>query len=186
LILDSNEINAFASPGGHIFITRRLMQLCTSEDMLAAIIAHELAHVMLRHSIEIINATRFESEMSAIAGRAAATAARVSPESARANNYRNSVAATIDAIMTNGYSQQQEYAADIEAIVLLVSTGYDPRAMRSVLDLLQQNMPQRVSGLYSTHPSPEMRINNIQPLMSRFQNVTVPQQRVQRFRSISL
>jgi Zn-dependent protease with chaperone function len=186
MILDSNEINAFASPGGHIFITKRLMQLCTSEDMLAAIIAHELAHVMLRHSIEIINSTRFEAEMSEIAGWASATAAKVSPEAARANNFRNSVASTIDAIMTNGYSQQQEYAADTEAVVLLVSTGYDPRAMRSVLDLLQQNMPQRVTGLYSTHPSPAMRINNIQPLMARFQNVNVPQQRAQRFRSVRL
>jgi predicted Zn-dependent protease len=186
LILDSNEINAFASPGGHIFITRRLMQLCTSEDMLAAIIAHELAHVMLRHSIEIINATRFEAEMSSIAGRASATAARVSPEAARATNFRNSISSAIDTLMKNGYSQQQEYAADIESIVLLASSGYDPRAVRSALDILQQNLPSNATGLYSTHPSPALRINNIQPLMQRFQNVDVPQQRVQRFRAIRL
>jgi Zn-dependent protease with chaperone function len=182
LILDSNEINAFASPGGHIFVTKRLIELCTSEDMLAAVIAHELAHVMLRHSIEIINATKFEAEMSSIADWASSTAGRTSPEAARAANLRNSVSSTIDALMSNGYSQQQEYNADLEAVVLLASAGYDPKAMRSVLDLLQRSTPQRVSGLYSTHPSPGLRINNIQAL--QFRNVEIPQQRIQRFRNI--
>ena len=55
LILDSPELNAFASPGGHILVTKGLVESAASEDMLAAIIAHELAHVKLKHGMAIIN-----------------------------------------------------------------------------------------------------------------------------------
>jgi predicted Zn-dependent protease len=69
-ILNSSELNAFASPGGHIFITKGLIEEVHSEDALAGIIAHELAHIMLRHGMKIINETRFESEIDSMAQRA--------------------------------------------------------------------------------------------------------------------
>ncbi|MDR3019987.1 MAG: M48 family metalloprotease [Treponema sp.] len=181
MILDSNEFNAFASPGGHIFVTRRLVETVTSEDMLAAVIAHELAHVMLRHSITIINDTRFESQMSSIASAAAATAARTSSQASQAANFRNSISGTIDILMTNGYSQAQEYEADIEAIMLLARAGYDPGALMEMLRVLQQSQGNQSSGLYSTHPSPQFRMGNIQAL--QFRENTTRQQRAQRFQN---
>jgi len=82
--------------------------------MLAAIIAHELAHVMLRHGVTAINEARFLSEMSTAAGRAAGTTRTTSTGAARTAELRNSVTTAIDTLMTNGYSQTQEYEADIE------------------------------------------------------------------------
>jgi predicted Zn-dependent protease len=62
LILDSPEINAFATPGGHIFITRALIQAVESEDALAAVIAHEMAHIHLKHGIAAVNNIKLTRE----------------------------------------------------------------------------------------------------------------------------
>jgi predicted Zn-dependent protease len=181
-ILDSNELNAFASPSGHIFITKRLIETVTSEDMLAAIIAHELAHVALRHSIAIINRTRLESELSAIADWAADTAAGFSDTARQAAEFRGSIIRTVDTLMRSGYSQTQEFEADLEAIVILSKAGYDPRALLELLRLLQrQGEPQR-SGLNSTHPNSTLRIANIERF--NYPNVTTGEYRTARFKNL--
>jgi predicted Zn-dependent protease len=180
MILNSDEFNAFASPAGHIFLTKKLVESAASEDMLAAVIAHELAHVMLRHSVAIISETRFADEMNAIADWAAGTAARNSSSASRAVNFSGSITRTVDVLMKSGYSQAQEFEADMEAVVLLSRTGYDPAALLEMLAVLQQN--QQRNGLYSTHPSPEMRIANLQRL--RFQPVNTARFRLPRFRNI--
>jgi len=181
MILDSNEFNAFASPAGHIFITKRLIEMVTSEDMLAAVIAHELAHVMLRHSVTIINQSRFETEMSAMADWAAGAAARLSNNAGQALDFRNSVAKTVDTLMRNGYTQTQEFEADIEAVAILSRAGYDQRAMIELLRMLQRQGLQR-GGVYSTHPDPMFRISNIERY--NYPNVNTGQFRADRFRNL--
>jgi len=181
MILDSDEFNAFASPAGHIFITKRLIETATSEDMLAAVIAHEIAHVALRHSLTLISDTRLVNELSSIAGWASGVASRYSGTAGQTADFRSSITKTVDILMRNGYSQSQEYEADLEAIVLLSRAGYDPRALLDLLRLLQRQGPQ-ISGLYTTHPSPTLRIANI----SRFSypNVNTSQYRTDRFRNL--
>jgi predicted Zn-dependent protease len=181
MILDSDEFNAFASPAGHIFITRRLLSAVTSEDMLAAIIAHEIAHVVLRHSITIINEARFENEMSAIADRAADAAARLSDRARQTAEFRSSITRTIDIMLRSGYSQAQEFEADLEATVILSRAGYDPRALVEMLRILQLQGSQR-GGLYSTHPSPALRITNVQKYS--YPNITTSRYRTDRFRNL--
>lgn len=182
MILDSNEYNAFASPGGHIFVTKRLVESASSEDMLAAVIAHELAHIMLMHSVAIIKETRFENEMSAIADWAAGVSARYSDSAKRAANFRNSVSKTVDVLMKNGYSQAQEFEADIEAITLLAKSGYDPTALTDMLKVLQQSQGSQKGGLYSTHPSPRARIANVEKL--RYRTSDTRKYRIPRFKSM--
>jgi predicted Zn-dependent protease len=182
MILDSDEFNAFASPAGHIFITRKLIEIATSEDMLAAVIAHELAHVMLRHSVAIINESRLVEEMNLIAGRAAAIAGAQSAAAARAANFRNSISTSIDTLMRNGYSQTQEFEADLEAIVLLSRAGYDPRALIDLLGILQRSQGNQTTGFFSTHPMPVMRIAQLERL--NFRPVNTMHHRTTRFRSI--
>jgi predicted Zn-dependent protease len=150
--------------------------------MLAAVIAHELAHIMLNHGITMINETRFETEMSAIAGRAAGIAATQSPAAARAANFRNSITSTVDILMRQGYSQAHEFDADMEAVVLLARAGYDPRALLDMLRVLQQSQGSQRTGFYSTHPSPAMRIANLERLNFRSSNTI--QHRAPRFRSM--
>jgi len=182
MILDSNEFNAFATPGGHIFVTRKLVESASSEDMLAAVIAHELAHIMLRHGISVINSVKLENELSAIADWAASTAASKNAAAARAAAFRDSIATTVDVLMRSGYSQPQEFEADLEALVLLANAGYDPNALKDMLKVLQGAKGSAKSGLYSTHPSPERRIANIESLKFR-KNETL-RYRVPRFKSM--
>jgi predicted Zn-dependent protease len=167
IILDSPEFNAFASPGGHIFVTKGLVQAATSEDMLAAIIAHELAHIILKHSIEIINDMKLPGEMSAIADKAADFAGRDSSSAQRLMFFRNSVSKAMDTMLKNGYSQSQEFNADGEAMVLLASAGYDPSALPDMLKVLQRVQRSQKGGFNATHPSPAERIANVEKLRYR-------------------
>ena len=182
-LLDSNEINAFATPGGHIFITRKMAESATSEDMLAAVIAHEIAHVVLRHGIKIINESKFENEMTAIADFMAGLAAGQSAEAARAAGFRDSVTRNIDVLLKSGYSQTQEFEADMEAVLMLAEAGYDPKALLDMFVILQKaRNSQKNGGLFATHPSPEMRIANFEKL--KFRKNDTLQYRVQRFNRI--
>jgi len=182
VILDSAEFNAFATSGGHIFITRGLVGALSSEDMLAAVIAHELAHITLKHSVEIINEVRFTDEMMAAADRAANIAARNSVNAGQLLYFRESITKTIDTLMKNGYSQAQEFNADWEAVVLLAYAGYDPAALIEVLKVLQKVQSSQKGGLYSTHPSPRERIANLEKL--RYRATDTGKYRTQRYKSV--
>ena len=182
MILDSSEINAFATPGGHVFITRGLLSQCTSEDMIAAVIAHELAHIMLRHAIFIINETAVERELSDIAGWAGATAARHSPQAARAVNFSNSIGTVVDTLLRSGYSHSQEHEADLEAMLLLGNAGYNPGAIIEVLRVLQLIHANQRGGFSATHPPPILRIAIVEG--RRYTDPNTSQHRQTRFRGV--
>ena len=164
MILDSREFNAFATPGGHIFITKGLVEAATSEDALAAIIAHELAHIMLKHGIGLIASMKTAEELDSIAQQSAAIAGRGNGESRNIQSFRNSISEFMEIMLKNGYSQAQEFEADNTAIELLVSAGYDPRGLLEALGVLQKAQRGQQGGLFSTHPAPSDRITNAQRL----------------------
>jgi predicted Zn-dependent protease len=182
IILDSAEFNAFASSGGHIFITKGLVELASSEDMLAAVIAHELAHIILKHGVDIINEVRLTDEMMAAADRAADIAARNSANAKQLLYFRESITKTMDTLMKNGYAQSQEFDADWEALVLLAYAGYDPSALVEMLRVLQRVQTSQKGGLYSTHPSPRARIANVEKL--RYRTSDTRKYRIPRFKSM--
>jgi predicted Zn-dependent protease len=167
--LDSGEINAFASPGGHIFITRGLAGCAPSEDALAAVIAHEIAHIQLEHSISLLSDADISLmlELDQVARQSRQKAARLRPVPERLGSLQESVQTMADALFTNGYSQKQEFEADIYALSLLQSAGYQPSALVDLLRVLQQRQAGSRSSFYSTHPMPSRRINNIQSQGSR-------------------
>jgi len=182
IILDSAEFNAFATSGGHIFITKGLVELAASEDMLAAVIAHELAHIILKHSIDTINEVRFTDEMMATASRAADIAAKNSVNAGQLLYFRESITRTVDTLMKNGYSQTQEFNADWEAMVILAYSGYDPSALIEVLRVLQKVQASQKGGWYTTHPSPRERIANLEKL--RYRAPDTRKYRTSRFKSM--
>jgi len=181
IILDSSEYNAFATPGGHIFITRKLVEAAASEDMLAAIIAHELAHILLKHGIAIINDMKLTDEMTAAANRAADLAGKNNAAAKRLMLFRDSVTKTMDTMLKNGYSQSQEFEADREAVALLAKSGYDPMALQEMLKILQQVQKSEKGGFNTTHPSPADRIANVENVRYRTQDTR--KYRVPRFRN---
>ena len=188
MILDNNDPYAFATPGGHIFISRGLIQATTSEDILAALIAHELSHVILKHGISIISDMKLYNEMSEMANYAAGMAAGMAAAAGRNTtaiqqtlSFRDSINKMADALMVSGYSQPQEFEADREAMSLLNKAGYDPRAMIDLLRILQRFPSGQRSGLLSTHPSPAERIANAERAVVSYSSSNTRQSRVSRF-----
>jgi predicted Zn-dependent protease len=159
-ILDSPTINAFATPGGHIFLTLGLVRCADSEDALAAVIAHELAHIQLRHAAAMIEDQRLPADLSQTADRAASMALRNIDPQKRAMFTRN-VSVMVNTLFKNGFSQAQEFEADITAVTLLRHAGYDPSALAGILKILEKTQPLWPGGFNTTHPSPADRLTNL-------------------------
>jgi predicted Zn-dependent protease len=183
-ILDSQEFNAFATPGGHIFLTKGLIECAGSEDDLAAVIAHEVAHIQLRHAIAVIEEERLATELSGVADRSAARASRNASPQERAVLLGRSVAAAATVLMNSGYVQSQEFEADATAIDLLRKAGYDPAAMVSMLRVLEQQQPSRPGGFNRTHPSPAARITRAQQVSQSGGGHNTRSYRTSRFKPI--
>ena len=182
MILDSPEFNAFATPAGHIFITKGLVEAASSEDMLAALIAHELAHIMLKHGLSMIEDMRLHDDMSVMADRAVQFAGNTEA-AARFSYFRNSVAATVNALVKNGFSQEQEFEADEGAVVLLAASGYNPQALLGIIRVLMRVQSSQNGGFNSTHPSPAQRLERAREYVRQYQVQDNSSSREQRFKN---
>jgi predicted Zn-dependent protease len=161
-ILDTRELNAFATPGGHIFLTLGLVECLDSEDALAAVIAHETAHIQFRHAAAIIRDQQLAGGLLQTADRAASLASRNAGRQERAILFGRNISVMVNTLFKNGFAQEQEFEADAAAIRLLRNTGYDPSALVTVLKILEQLQPLRPGGFNTTHPSPAARLANLE------------------------
>ncbi|MCL2231181.1 MAG: M48 family metalloprotease [Treponema sp.] len=157
-ILDSNEINAFATPGGHILVTRGLINAASSEDALAGVIAHEVAHIQLQHSIKSIRNSRFLNAI-VVTGVSAAGAVAGMDVTQLTAAFNESVGEVVQTMVTNGYSQTQEFEADNTAMSLMAGAGYNPSGLIDMLRALG-SVQTTGSGFGRTHPTPAQRIAN--------------------------
>jgi predicted Zn-dependent protease len=157
-ILDSNEINAFATPGGHIFITRGLINTARSEDALAAVIAHEVAHIQLQHSIKAIKNSRVTNALM-VTGVAATGAATGMNVNELTSVFNESIGEIMQTLVSNGFSRDQEFESDNTAMALLAKAGYNPQAL---IEMLQALPTIGSTGFSSTHPTPAQRVTNAQ------------------------
>lgn len=158
-LLNSNEINAFACPGGIVFLTKGMLKLAKSEDELAAIIAHEIAHVNHRDGINSIKQARW-TEALTIIGTTAAKQYGDEDLLKLVNIFENSIDDILKTLIVNGYSKTQEYAADEKALQYLAKAGYNPYALLNVLERLRQSTKSE-GGILNTHPDTTDRINNL-------------------------
>lgn len=183
-ILDTEDFNAISTPGGHIFISKGLYNLATSEDMLAAVIAHELAHIQLGHSSQSIKSSRVTK---AIIQTANAVGDILSEEerSQREKDFNKAAAEYVENAVTKGFSKDQEFKADAYAMKLLLNAGYDPKAMLDLLNLLKEKQSGETT-IDKTHPSPEKRIEKVQSEMNKLEykfSTSNPQDRMARFKA---
>ncbi|MDR2542461.1 MAG: M48 family metalloprotease [Treponema sp.] len=165
-ILDSNEINAFATPGGHIFLTRGLISAARSEDALAGVIAHEVAHIQLMHGIRAIKNTRITQAIM-VTGTAAAGAATGMDVNELTEVFNETVGEIVQTLVQNGYSQAQEFEADNLAMTLMASAGYNPTGLVEMLRALG-TVQTAGSGFGRTHPTPAQRITNAERSVNSF------------------
>jgi len=157
-LLDSNEINAFATSGGHILVTRGLVNAAKSEDALAGVIAHEVAHIQLKHSIKAIKNSRITQAI-LVTGTSAVGAATKTDVKELTDVMNESVGEIVQTLITNGYSQTQEFEADNTALSLMAGAGYNPSGLIEMLNSLSVVQTAGV-GFGKTHPSPAKRITN--------------------------
>ena len=163
-VLDSNEVNAFACPGGMIFITRGMVRAVQNEDELAAVLAHEVGHVNHRDGINAISKSRWTEALTVI-GTEAAKAYGTQEVARLATLFEGSIDDVFKTLVVNGYGRSQEYAADEASLRYLAATGYDPGALKSFLDRLVTKGNGAAGGLMKTHPATGDRIVNVQAHM---------------------
>lgn len=183
MLLDSNEINAFATSGGHIFISRGLIAAAASEDALAGVIAHEIAHIQLQHSIKAIKTSRITQALM-VTGTASAGAAAGMNVNELTDVFSESVGEIVNTMVNNGYSQNQEFEADNTALGLLASAGYNPSGLLDMLRELNKIQSGRSGGFNKTHPTPARRIANAEKSIGKYKVADTSAYRRARFAAV--
>jgi predicted Zn-dependent protease len=181
LILDSAEINAFAAPGGLIFITRGMLRCCSGENALAAVLAHEIGHVEGKDALRAIKRAR-TTEALAIIGGEAVKHAGGGQLTQLTNIFADSIGDIMTTMVNNGYSRTLEYQADKAAVTILVRTGYNPAGLPDMLAEMQKRLTPGGTDFAKTHPAPKDRIAELASL-ARVAEINEPPARAARFKA---
>jgi predicted Zn-dependent protease len=156
-VVNANEVNAFAVPGGHVYVNRGLIERAGNMSELAGVLAHEIGHVVERHSVE-------QMERAQTANTAAAVLYGVLLG-------RNPSAVEQAGLQVGGsalfahYTRDAEREADYDAVRFLVATGINPNGLTTMFQKLleeQQSQPSAVERWFSTHPLTTERVQNVQ------------------------
>ena len=160
-VLDSPDVNAFALPGGYIFINRGLMAYLSSEEELAAVLGHEIGHVTARHSVKQISQSQILSIISYAVAREAGSAA---------GDLTNIASGALVA----GYGRDMELQADSLGAEYMAKLGYSPSGMIDTLSVLKEHElyskevskrrgsnPQTYHGIFASHPSNDNRLKEV-------------------------
>lgn len=154
-VLDDVGFNAFAAPGGFVFVTKGLIDRVADESELAGILAHEIIHVVRRHHLEAIRKNARAGIVTQLIG------------SQLNNNLGGALSAQLIGLGRNLYSkgldQEDEYEADRLGVTLAASSGFDPYGLPAVLQQLRDATPDNpvFSLSLSTHPPAQLRIDQM-------------------------
>ena len=154
-VLESDEIQAVASPGGFIFISKGILDRAESEDEVAAILAHEIAHVHLMHPMQAIQQSRITSAFQLLA-KDAAEQLSDEEQGELADALGSTVGDVAGTLVQNGYSRDFELEADELGQQFLENAGYEKGALVSFLNKLGEQGGE--GGWFATHPDPSERI----------------------------
>lgn len=158
LLADPKVANAFALPGGQIFITRNLYDHLTSDGELAGVLGHETGHVVARHSAEQVAKTQLTQGISG-----AAVIAACDPNSQNGCVAATQMAALVGQLVDMKFSRSDETEADWLGVCFMKESGYDPQDMVKVMQVLESlSQGKDPPEFLSTHPDPGNRILQIQ------------------------
>lgn len=148
---DDQTINAFALPGGPVFITTGLLFRLDSDDEIAGVLSHEIVHVLARHSAQRIAKGELSNGLIGAVGVASGDANAAQ------------TAAVVAQLINMKYGRDDELQSDTIGVCLMIDAGYDPQGMIEVMRVLEaasggQGQPE----FFSTHPNPENRIAEIE------------------------
>jgi len=154
-IVNSNEINAFALPGGFIYVNRGVFDAAENEAQLAGVIAHESGHVVMRHGTHIAS-----EAVLAQGGMAILTGILGQNGSLTSQLAQLGLGLGVDSLLLKN-SRAAETQADEVGAYILDLAGYDPHAMAQFFQIIAKKYPQRTLQFFSDHPNPENRIKDI-------------------------
>jgi predicted Zn-dependent protease len=177
-ILESTDVNAFATPGGTIFITRGLLTKLENESELAGVLAHEMVHVLRKHHLTAIQKGARMDIASALAGEAL----KDKGDSAALNK---AIKAGTE-VYARGLDKNDEFEADRMGIVIATRAGYDPFGLPAVLQMLEASNAKdsSLALMFKTHPAPRDRLSLLDKIMSsEFDGYKAPTQTDKRFHS---
>jgi predicted Zn-dependent protease len=159
LLADEKTINAFALPGGQIFITYALFSQLKNEDQLAGVLGHEIGHVIGRHSAERM------ANQGLMQGILSGVAVGIDPNTAQG-------AAAIAQMLNMSYGREDELQSDDLGVKFMMKSNYDPEAMIGVMEILKAAAgPNKTPERMSTHPDPENRVEKIKEAIEKYKNL---------------
>lgn len=157
LLDDDQTINAFALPGGQIFITRALYNKLRTEGELAGVLGHEIGHVVARHSAEHIAKAKLTEGLTG-----AAVIAAYDPDNPSSAS-RAQIAVLIGQLINLKFGRDDELESDTLGVCFINDAGYDPNELVGVMEVLASAQTgNRPPEFFSTHPNPENRVQRIQ------------------------
>jgi beta-barrel assembly-enhancing protease len=179
-VLDSDNINAFSTPGGYVFVTRGLLVRMKSEAELAGVLAHEVSHVVKKHHL---NAMRKSTTAQAGTDLFSDLAAQ---QGQRYQAAKNRLVGGMKEVMLRGLDRDDELEADRMGVVLASRSGYDPYGLPAVLQTLQRMNPQdsELALMFATHPDPGTRLDALERVTGvRLDSFATQPQAAERFAS---
>lgn len=160
LLNDPQTINAFALPGGQIFITTGLLSRLENKDQLAGVLGHEIGHVVARHSAEKLAQMELAQGLTG-----AVTMATYDPSNPNSGYLAQSVANMLQL----KYGRDQELQSDDLGVRFMVEAGYNPEELIGVMEILKQaGGGQRIPEFQSSHPDPENRKEHIRAAIEKY------------------
>lgn len=160
LLADAETVNAFALPGGQVFITAALFNKLENQDQLAGVLGHEIGHVVARHGAERIAQMELTQGLTGAAVIAS-------------GDYNTAQAAQMIAnLVSMSYGRNQELKADNLGVRFMTETGYNPEAMLGLMQILEQAGGGKGQPEFlSTHPSPANRMEKIKEAIDEYKNL---------------
>jgi predicted Zn-dependent protease len=175
VVLEGDELQAVSAPGGFVFVTEGTVRRAKDEDELAAVLAHEIAHVSLRHGVGAIKAATRRQAFGLLVQGAGEGAKEYTDARGDAgtqqlaeltSTFANAVQDITGELLEKGYSRDLEIAADKEAAKYLQSSAYARGALASYLRSVAAEKSGGEGGWTATHPSPEDRVDALGDLAS--------------------
>lgn len=153
-VIESDMVNAFAGPGGYVFITTGSLKLMKNEAELAGVLAHEIGHVTQKHSLKTIQRSKWAEAAFEIGG----------------DKYKEKYGAIVDlateALFTKGLDKSMEYEADRFGAEYAYLAGYNPAGLRDFLVTMKARQAGRSGGWFQTHPDTGDRIARLNSYIS--------------------
>jgi predicted Zn-dependent protease len=165
-VIDSASINAFAAPGGYIFITSGMIAQLENEAQLAAVLAHEIIHVTEQHHLDAMQEGALRGALTEslfVSAQLYQENTNASSQQKEYSEWAKTVTGAAQDLYAKGLDRSDEFTADEYGIRLLAKAGYDAYAFVDNLQLLSAIAPEdsTLALMYKTHPTPEARLGEI-------------------------